>query len=218
MKKITEKTVGKEFFNWLKRVWLIRNVDGKTIITKMLPEERTTEESIYLYVDPSLYKQWWYVDINSITWQTTSDLPSLSFTMKHLEEVVSNVILEKLKKSCFFTRNMGILNAGPVIFGNKEKLPDDLIMFYIDDYIIDKNMFLLDTEDFIWSKSDKPLPEPIFIIDPTSTVFKQMKESERIEYEDEDSNVNDWNIVLYRYFDYGFPIQEFLDAQLAKEK
>lgn len=91
-------------------------------------------------------------------------------------------------------------------------------MFYIDDYIIDKNMFLLDTEDFIWSKSDTPLPEPIFIIDPTSTAFKQMKESERIEYEDEDSNVNDWNIVLYRYFDYGFPIQEFLDAQLTKEK
>ena len=65
MKKITEKTVGKDFFNWLKRVWLIRNVDGgKTIISRILPEEETTEESIYLYVDQSLYKQWWYVDIN----------------------------------------------------------------------------------------------------------------------------------------------------------
>ena len=106
MKKITEKTVGKDFFNWLKRVWLIRNVDGgKTIISRILPEEETTEELIYLYVDQSLYKQWWYVDINSITWQTINDLPSLSFTMKHLEEVVSNRILEKLKKSCFFTLN-----------------------------------------------------------------------------------------------------------------
>lgn len=219
MEKITEKTVGKDFFNWLKRVWLIRNVDGgKTIISRILPEEETTEESIYLYVDQSLYKQWWYVDINSITWQTINDLPSLSFTMKHLEEVVSNRILEKLKKSCFFTRNMGMLNAGQVIFGKQEKLPDDLIMFYIDDYIIDKNMLLLEAEDFIWSESDKPLPEPIFIIDPTSTAFKQMKESEWVEYEDEDKNVNDWNIIFYRYYDYGFPIQEFLDAAIGKRE
>ena len=49
MKKITEKTVGKEFFNWLKRVWLIRNVDGKTIITKMLPEEER-QKSRYIYM------------------------------------------------------------------------------------------------------------------------------------------------------------------------
>ena len=43
MKKITEKTVGKDFFNWLKIVWLIRNVDGgKNIISRILPEEETT--------------------------------------------------------------------------------------------------------------------------------------------------------------------------------
>ena len=215
MKKITEQTLGKEFFNWLKRVWLIRNVDGKTIISKILPEERTTEEQpIYLFVNLS----WWYVDINYISWRTTNDSTKLSFEMKPLKEVVSNDILEKLKKSCFFTRNMGVLRASQVIPGNQEKIPEELIMFYIDDYITDKNMFLLDSEDFIWSESEKPLHDPIFIIDPTSSAYKKMKASEMIEYEGEENNVNDWNIVLYRYFDYWFPIQEFLDKEIGKRQ